>query len=87
MPGKEEGKENEEEQEQREAGQQMGSPGPGGGAMKACQRVICLILLGFGVQVVKAEDQEFAMHLTIERDLYPDLHVESGDRWKRTQIL
>ena len=53
--------------------------------MKAFQRVLCLILHGFGVQLVKVEDQEISMDRTIERDLCPDLHAESGDQWKRTQ--
>ena len=41
--------ENEEEQEQRKASQQMGPPAPGG-CNEGFQRVLFLILLGFGVQ-------------------------------------
>ena len=70
MPGKEEGKEkNEEELEQRKASQQMGP----------FQRVLFLILLGFGVQLVKAEDLEMSMHRTIEQDLFPAIRAEIGN--------
>ena len=55
------------------------------GAMKAFQRVLCLILLGFGVQLVKVEDQEISMHRTIEKDLFPALRAESGGRWKKME--
>ena len=34
---------------------------------------------------MKVEDQEISMDRTIERDLCPDLHAESGDQWKRMQ--
>ena len=55
------------------------------GAMKAFQRVLCLILLGFGVQMVKAEEQEISTHRTIEKDLFPASRAQSGDRWRRME--
>ena len=57
------------------------------GATKAPQRVPRLILLGFGVQVVIAECQEISMHCTIEKDLFPALRAESGDRLKRMELF
>ena len=54
-------------------------------AMRAFRRVLCLILLGFGVQLVNAEDQEISPHRAAEKDLFPALRVESGGRWKKME--
>ena len=83
MPGREEGGEdNEEEQGQRAASQQTGPPAPGGRNV----RVLFLILLGFGVQMVKAVKQGMSIHRTFEGDLFPTLRVESGNRCKRKEF-
>ena len=55
------------------------------GARKAFQQVLCLILLGFGVQMVKAEKQEISTHRTVEKDLFPAFRAESGDRWRKME--
>ena len=47
--------------------------------MKAFQLALILILLGFGVQVVNAEEQDISTHHTIEKDLFPALRAESSD--------
>ena len=52
------------------------------GTKKAFQRVLLnLILHGFGVQMVKAKEQESSVHQMIDKDLCPILHAESGVRW------
>ena len=43
------------------------------------------VSLGFGVQLVNAEDQEISTHCTIEKDLFPALRAESGGRWKKME--
>ena len=50
------------------------------GTMKAFQRgLLNLILLGFGVQMVKAEEQEISVPQMIEkRSLCPILHASDG---------
>ena len=54
--------------------------------MKAFWRVLFnLILLSFGVQMVKAEEQEISVHRMIEKEHCPILHAESGVRWMRME--